>query len=255
MKKVGLVALLMTVLFANTTTAHEGHGIESSTTSVASETTESSVAGLKAEKKSMELSVLINGVPVQSKANHNRGGKVYVAVKAFATVLGQELILNSNHSQDELNGNTIAGLISNEGEATAWVKDLADAAGTQMVTWDPQKREVYVLVLPQGTIPLDTAVVPAMGMHWANPQAGDAPMGPIYGVYKGKLVFIEYMIAQEDFIQGKSHVNLGGMKGLPMPRIEQTDIEFQPKGHPGFEVPHYDVHNYFVTDQEQQLIK
>ncbi|MCD9024747.1 hypothetical protein [Cohnella silvisoli] len=237
MKQVGLLVVLMMVLFANTAAAH------------------SSTSASEAKKKSAALSVLINGVPVQSKANHNRNGKVYVSVEAFATVLEQKVSYNSKHTQAVLNGKTIANLLSNKGEATAWVKDLADAIGAQMVTWDPQKMELYVLALPKGTIPLDPAVVPAMGAHWANPQAGDAPMGPIYGVYKGKLVFIEYMIAQEDFVQGKSHINLGGTKGMPMPRIEQTDIEFQPDGHPGFEVPHYDIHNYFVTDEEQQLIK
>lgn len=252
MKQVGLLVVLMMVLFASTAAAHEG-GVDA--TNVSGEKTVSSTSLSKAVKKSASLSVLINGVPVQSKANHSRNGKIYVSVDAFATVLEQDVTYNSKHTEAVLNGKTIAKLISNNGEATAWVKDLADAIGAQMVTWDPQKMELYVLALPKGTIPLDPAIVPAMGAHWANPQVGDAPMGPIYGVYKGKLVFIEYMIAQEDFVQGESHVNLGGMKGMPMPRIEQTDVEFQPKGHPGFEVPHYDIHNYFVTEEEQQLIK
>ncbi|CAK4870500.1 unnamed protein product, partial [Aphanomyces euteiches] len=218
------------VLFANIAAAHEGHvdkgAAESDTANATSATSKdsASIASLSpAKKKPATLSVLINGVPVQSPANHIRNGKVYVSVAAFASVLEQEVTLDSKLT------------ISNKGEATAWVKDLAAAIGAQKVSWDPQKLEVYVLALPPGTVPLDPAVVPAMGEHWANPQVGDAPMGPIYGVYKWKLVFIEYMIAQEDFIQGKSHINLGGMKGLPMPRIEQTDIEFQAHGHPGFE--------------------
>ncbi|MBW5447666.1 hypothetical protein GE107_16545 [Cohnella sp. CFH 77786] len=121
------------------------------------------------------------------------------------------------------------------------------------MTWDPKENEVYVLVLPQGTIQLEPVVVPAMGEHWANPA--DLPTGPIYGVYKDKLVFIEYMISQQDFKEGKSFDNLQGMKGLPSPAIVQSDIGFMPEGHPGFEVPHYDLHYYFISDAEQQQIK
>lgn len=92
-----------------------------------------------------------------------------------------------------------------------------------------------------------------MGEHWANPV--DMPVCPIYGVYKGKLVFLEYMISQDDFAKGKNHQNLEGMKGLPMPSVVQTDVEYQSTGHPGFEIPHFDIHAYFISDKEQQDIK
>ncbi|NOU91925.1 hypothetical protein GC093_01560 [Paenibacillus sp. LMG 31456] len=113
---------------------------------------------------------------------------------------------------------------------------------------------MYVLALPEGTIKI-TESVPAMGEHWSNPQAGDLPTGPIFGVHDGKLVFLEYMIAQDDFIKGVNHTNLAGMKGVPSPAVVQVDIEFQKHGHEGFEVPHYDIHAYFITDEEQQKIK
>ncbi|WP_222708667.1 hypothetical protein [Paenibacillus sp. N3.4] len=126
---------------------------------------------------------------------------------------------------------------------------MADAVHAQQVSWDA-KQGVYVLALPEGTIKI-TDSVPAMGEHWANPQAGDLPTGPIYGVHDGKLVFLEYMIAQDDFIKGVNHINLPGMKGVPSPAVVQVDIEFQVHGHEGFEVPHYDIHSYFITDEEQ----
>ncbi|TMV45678.1 hypothetical protein FE783_28440 [Paenibacillus mesophilus] len=113
---------------------------------------------------------------------------------------------------------------------------------------------MYVLALPKGTVQI-TPVVPAMGEHWSNPQAGDLPIGPIYGVYNGRLVFLEYMIAQEDFTKGKNHANLAGMKGVPSPAVVQIDVEFQATGHEGFEVPHYDIHAYFISEEEQQKIK
>ncbi|SEC29406.1 hypothetical protein [Paenibacillus sp. GP183] len=61
----------------------------------------------------------------------------------------------------------------------------------------------------------------------------------------GKLVFLEYMIAQDDFVKGVNHVNLGGMKGVPSPAVVQLDVEFQPHGHSGFEVPRYSRVFYF----------
>jgi hypothetical protein len=90
--------------------------------------------------------------------------------------------------------------------------------------------------------------------HWPNPQAGDLPVGPIYGIYEGKLGFLEYMIAQDDFVTGVNYVNLAGMKGVPSPAVVQMDIEFQAEGHEGFEVPHYDIHAYFISDEDQHSI-
>ena len=78
----------------------------------------------------------------------------------------------------------------------------------------------------------------------------------IYGVHEGELVFIEQMIAQS-YMEGekaRSWLNLEGMKGLPSPTVVQTDIEFQPHGHEGYLVPHYDFHHYFISDEEQQAI-
>ncbi|THF82142.1 hypothetical protein [Cohnella fermenti] len=100
-------------------------------------------------------------------------------------------------------GKTITSIRMKQEEPTAWIQDLANAVHAQQVSWDG-KQEVYVLALPEGTIKI-TESVPAMGEHWANPQAGDLPMGPVYGVHDGKLVFLEFMIAQEDFINGVDH--------------------------------------------------
>ncbi|HZG87808.1 hypothetical protein [Paenibacillus sp.] len=213
-------------------------------------------AAKSAQSNDGKLTVLVNGVPVQSAANHiGTDGKAYVSVQAFAELFGEEAAVSADRKTLSLRGKQIGAIRVVQGEPTARVRDLADAIGAQQIAWDADAREAYVLALPKGTIQLDPEVVPAMGEHWANPEAGDLPIGPIYGVYKGKLVFLEYMIAQDDFVTGKNHVNLEGMKGVPMPPIVQTDIEFQPEGHPGFEIPHYDLHFYFIADEEQQAIR
>lgn len=201
-----------------------------------------------------ELSVLVNGVPVESEANHSWGGKTYVSVGQFAKLFGKTASVGQDHQSVEFNGGTITDVREHQGEMTAWVRELARLVDAQSITWDADRNEVYVLALPKGSVQI-TPVVPAMGEHWSNPEAGELPVGPIYGVYQGRLVFLEYMIAQEDFIQGKNHNNLAGMKGVPSPSVVQTDFEFQPHGHDGFQVPHYDIHAYFITEEEQQSIR
>lgn len=204
--------------------------------------------------KQPELSVQVNGVKVQSGANHTWDGKVYVSVDQFSALFDRKATISKDNKSIEFNGKTITDIRQHEGELSAWVRELADAVHAQNITWNSDKNEVYVLALPEGTIQI-TPVVPAMGEHWSNPQAGDLPTGPIYGVYNGKLVFLEYMIAQEDFKNGKNHVNLAGMKGVPSPSVVQMDVEFQATGHEGFEVPHYDIHAYFISEEEQQQVK
>ncbi|WP_210335575.1 hypothetical protein [Microvirga sp.] len=101
-------------------------------------------------------------------------------------------------------------------------------------------------ILPKGTVKI-SSVVPGMGEHWANPK--DLPLGPTYCVYKGKVICIEYMISQA----GKSWPELTGLKSLPP--IDHINMGFEPKGHEGYEVPHYDMHVYFVSPSLLKQIK
>ncbi|WP_216624452.1 hypothetical protein [Paenibacillus foliorum] len=233
MKKIMLLAVSLFILMCGSVSAH---GITAS------------------EKKSDGLTIMVNGVEVKSAANHvTTDGKTYVSVRAFADLFDRTYTLSNGNKEVVFNDKKISNIFMKQDEPTAWIRDLADAVHAQQVSWDG-KQEVYVLALPEGTIKI-TESVPAMGEHWSNPQAGDLPTGPIFGVHDGKLVFLEYMIAQDDFIKGVNHTNLAGMKGVPSPAVVQVDIEFQKHGHEGFEVPHYDIHAYFITDEEQQKIK
>jgi hypothetical protein len=90
-----------------------------------------------------------------------------------------------------------------------------------------------------------------MGEHWANPST--LPLGPIYCVHEGKIICLEFMMSQEDFKAGKSWPALAGMEGLPP--VNHTNIGFQPHGHEGFTVPHYDVHLYFLSPEEMAKVK
>jgi hypothetical protein len=104
--------------------------------------------------------------------------------------------------------------------------------------------------LPEGVIQL-SPTEPGMGQHWANPA--DMPLGPIYCVHEGKIVCLEFMIAQEEFTAGQSWPALAGMDGLPA--VNHVNIGFLEAGHPGFEVPHYDIHLYFLSPEEMAKVQ
>jgi len=190
--------------------------------------------------------IMINGVEVHSAANYQKGDMFYVDTEAYSRMIGASYTFDSKQKVVTVKGKPLKAEMKN-GVPVAELKQLATIAGAEQVTIDPQNGTAYVLDLPDGTVQM-TPSVPGMGEHWANPA--EMPTGPIYGVENGKLVFIEQMLPQSDFAAGKSWVNILGMKGLPSPAVQHTDIEFQPHGHEGMEIPHYDLHHYFVTHEE-----
>lgn len=107
-------------------------------------------------------------------------------------------------------------------------------------------------VHPAG-IPADALLVSpciaTMGEHWANPK--NLPTGPIYGVWKGKPVFTEIMVTVAQLDKGFSYANI---RALPGYHIDHIDFEFEPHGHEGLPVPHYDVHAYYVSPAVQKTI-
>jgi hypothetical protein len=104
---------------------------------------------------------------------------------------------------------------------------------------------------PPGVVQVSPCV-PLMGEHWARPE--DMPLGPIYTVYQGRLMAIEYMPPQSDFAAGKSWHELAFTYwGQQLP-IQHADFGFQPNGHEGYEVPHYDLHFFVVSPDEVREI-
>lgn len=99
--------------------------------------------------------------------------------------------------------------------------------------------------LPAGVKPFG-GCIPTMGYHYANPK--DWPFGPIYGWYKGKPTFVEVMIDAKMFQSGKSWSEV--LKPLPGYNIDHVDIWYEAHGHPGFPIPHYDVHAWFIPSSQ-----
>lgn len=111
--------------------------------------------------------------------------------------------------------------------------------------------------LPPGTVQL-TPAIPGMGEHWANLE--DMPLGPIYLVYQGEVIGIEYMYSQDML----SEVSIPTPEGEEIfyelanlgvdHRVDHFDVGFMPHGHEGFDAPHWDIHAYYVSHAEHLAI-
>jgi hypothetical protein len=99
--------------------------------------------------------------------------------------------------------------------------------------------------LPKEVGPV-SGCIPAMGFHYVS--KANWPEGPIYGYYNGKPVFTEIMPTKEKFENGFDINN--ALRPLPGYKIDHVDIWYEPNGHPGMTVPHYDIHAYYVSHAE-----
>jgi hypothetical protein len=112
----------------------------------------------------------------------------------------------------------------------------------------PPQPKVHPAGIPKDAVMVSPCIA-TMGEHWINLK--DAPLGPIYGVWQGKPVFTEIMVSQKQLQQGFSYANI---RALPGYKIDHVDFEFEPHGHEGLPIPHYDVHAYYVSPAEQAKI-
>jgi hypothetical protein len=121
---------------------------------------------------------------------------------------------------------------------------LADAPAPEL----PPQPAVHPQGIPAGAV-LVSPCIATMGEHWV--ELKDAPMGPIYGVWQGKPIFTEIMVTADQLAQGFAYVNLHALPGYT---IDHVDFKFEPKGHAGLPVPHYDLHAYYITPAVQATI-
>ncbi len=102
-------------------------------------------------------------------------------------------------------------------------------------------------------IPSDAMLVSpciaTMGEHWANLK--NLPLGPIYGVWQGRPVFTEIMVSVQQLQQGFSYADVHALPGYT---IDHVDVSFEPHGHEGYPIPHYDIHAYYVSPAVQATI-
>lgn len=138
------------------------------------------------------------------------------------------------------------------GLAGMLILDLASSTGdVEEQSMDQPSTIPVVWVAPPGVIKLSECV-PYMGEHWANPA--NMPLGPIYTVDNGRLISIEYMFSHADLAAGKSWWDLKFLYWGRELAIQHADVAFLPQGHDGYEVPHFDMHFYLVTHEEDRAI-
>ena len=127
------------------------------------------------------------------------------------------------------------------GSGTGWAAP-SGAAGV-----DPALKGLPTVAdLPAGAVQV-SPVIPAMGSHWERPQ--DRPNGPIYCVIDGRIVCAEFAVSLQNLKGFKefSDIQWPLQNGKRLPPLNHLDLNPEPHGHPGFTVPHYDIHMYFIA--------
>jgi hypothetical protein len=122
----------------------------------------------------------------------------------------------------------------------------APAPADQGTALPPQPK-----VRPAGMPAEYTMVSPCiagMGEHWKDLSN---PSSLIYGSYRGKVIFTEIMVPLTQLQSGVSYADL---RALPGYSIDHIDFKFQPEGHAGMAVPHYDLHAYYLLAAQQASI-
>ncbi len=105
----------------------------------------------------------------------------------------------------------------------------------------------------------ETRFCPGMGRHFidrSDPDAGPSVNrqptssgdgGVIYGEAAGKLIFIEYVFSQQDFVDGVSWSAAIPLDGLPIPPIDNVHVLHFGSG--GSTRGSYTVHMYFIPEE------
>ncbi len=98
-------------------------------------------------------------------------------------------------------------------------------------------------------------VIPAMGEHWLNPAS---PADPIYLVYKGEVIGIEPIWTEDmmEEIPGPPGEAIKGLPAIPVGAIvDHIDVGWMTPGvHEGPPVDHWEMHIYFITQEEKAAI-
>lgn len=81
-------------------------------------------------------------------------------------------------------------------------------------------------------------------------KPNDIPVGPVYMVNNSKVIGIEFMLAKDEFLNGKSYKDLyaSGIK------VDHVNIGLLSQGHEGYPIPHYHVDIYTVPKETEEAI-
>lgn len=101
--------------------------------------------------------------------------------------------------------------------------------------------------MPDITVPRGATVIAecakGRGKQYVLPK--DIPTGPVYNVYQGKVIGLEYMVGKNDLLNlSKSFNNLPMLNGV----YDHINIGLLSTGHAGFPEPHYHVDVFLVPN-------
>jgi lysophospholipase L1-like esterase len=200
----------------------------------------------------VQVSIELNGVEVLSPFNHLANSTTYVDAEVYAKLVNAKYSYDIKSKKVIVNGKTMDARLV-EDIPTVAIRPLVDAtAGHYTIEWEGKTRTVHILDLPAGVERLNPN---ADGMVELWAKSGDLPLGPIFGVEHGKLVFLEYRVGQDFFINGNSLDDLDAFRGIPSPAVDHIRFNFLEEGQPGLESPHYDIHIFFIPSAERDQLK
>jgi hypothetical protein len=104
------------------------------------------------------------------------------------------------------------------------------------------------LELPKGATMI-AKCAPGRGTQYILPK--DIPGGPVYNVWQGKVIGLEYMFGQDELLSGKDYRDLPLMNRP----YEFANIGLLSQGHSGFESPHYHMDLYTISPEEAKKVK
>ena len=81
-------------------------------------------------------------------------------------------------------------------------------------------------------------------------KPADIPVGPIYMVSDGKVIGLEFMLAQDEFLAGKNFSNLLGHNI----KVDHVNTGLLLHGHAGYTKPHYHIDLYTVPQSVEEKI-
>ena len=114
------------------------------------------------------------------------------------------------------------------------------------------KQQKTAKTLGKTTIPQNAVRIQSCadrrGALYIRPE--DVPIGPIYMVYDGEVIGLEYMLAQDDFLKGKPYINLPA-HGM---QIDHVNTGLIKHGHAGYSQAHYHVDLYRVKPEVEEAI-
>ncbi len=129
-----------------------------------------------------------------------------------------------------------------------------DSAQAEVQSVKSELDAMKSVALPEGYAQA-SPVIPAMGEHWINPEV---PTAPIYLVYKGEIIGIETLWTEDmlEEVPGPPGETIKVLPSIPMRAIvDHIDVGWMTPGvHEGPPVDHWEMHIYFITQQEKAAI-